>query len=321
MRAVRFHRHGPPDVLSVDEVPLPLPGPGEARVRIEAAGVNFIDTYLRSGYYPVPELPALAGKEGAGVVEAVGPGVEDVGVGDRVAFWDASGAYAEAVVRPAARLVPVPEGVSSRLAAAALLQGLTAHYLLRTIHVARPGHRILIHAAAGGVGHLAVQIAQRFGARVAGTCSTREKAERLRELGVERVIVTSETDFVREVEKWTEGRGVDATLDGVGRATFERSVAATRVRGHVILFGQASGEPDPIRPRRLLGSRTLTCASLFDYAADRSEMLVRAEELFEWIADGSVEVAVGEEHPLEDARLAHERLEGRATAGKVLLVP
>lgn len=319
MKAIRVHQHGGPEVLRLDELLLPEPGEGEARVRLSFAGVNFIDVYRRTGFYPVPELPAISGSEGAGAVEAVGPGVEEIAVGDRVAFWDAPGAYAEAVVHRAERLLPLPDEVGLEAGAALPLQGLTAHYLTRTIRPLGAGDTVLIHAAAGGVGLLAVQMAKLSGATVIGTCSTAEKAERARAAGADHVVLYTEKDFVAEVERLTGGRGVDLAIDGVGRATFEGSVAATRIRGHVIFFGQASGAPDPIQPRKLLGSRTLTCASLYHYAADRDEMLDRAREVFGWHREGRLEVRIDRTLPLAEAAEAHRLLEGRKTSGKLLL--
>ena len=322
MKAIRFHEHGGPEVLRLEEVPLPEPGKGEARVSVRFAGVNFIDVYRRTGYYPVPgALPAVPGGEGAGVVEAVGPGVTEVAEGSPVAFWDAAGAYAEAVVHRAERLLPLPEPVGFEAGAALPLQGMTANYLTHTIRPLGEGDTVLIHAAAGGVGHLAVQMAKLAGARVIGTCSTAEKAERAKAAGADHVIRYTQEDFVEEAKRLTGGAGVDLAIDGVGRATFEGSVAATRVRGHVILFGQASGEPEPIRPRKLLGSRTLTSASLFDYARDRAEMLERAERVFGWHAEGRLRVHVDRVLPLAEAGEAHRLLEGRQTLGKLLLRP
>lgn len=320
MRAVRFHEPGGPEVLRLEEIDLPEPGPGEVRVRLRHAGVNFIDTYLRSGLYDPGALPATAGKEGAGTVEAAGEGVSEGAVGDRVAFFDARGSYAEAVIIPAERAIPVPDGLGDRLAAALPLQGMTAHYLVHTIRPLGPGDRVLIHAAAGGVGHLAVQMAKLAGAEVFATCSA-GKVGRVRDLGADHVIPYDEADFLDEVRRRTNGEGVDLAIDGVGRATFERSVAATRVRGHVILFGQASGEPDPVRPRRLLGSRTLTSASLFDYTRSRDELLERARDVFGWVIEGKLEVWIDRILPLAEAVEAHRLLEGRATTGKLLLAP
>jgi NADPH2:quinone reductase len=315
-------------VLRLEEVPLPEPGRGQVRVRVAAAGVNFIDVYKRTGFYDGGPLPVVPGQEGAGVVDAVGPGVDGVGAGDRVCFWDAAGTYAEAVLVAAARAIPVPgEGaaglrpVDLHAAAALPLQGMTAHYLTHGIAPLAPGQVVLIHAAAGGVGLLAVQMAKIAGATVLGTCSTREKAERARAAGCDHVILYTETDFVAAVQAATGGRGADLVIDGVGRATFEGSVRAARVRGHVILFGQASGEPEPIRPRRLLGSRTLTTASLAEYARDRAEMLGRAAAVFRWYGEGRLDLHVDAVLPLADAAAAHRRLEARETTGKLLLQP
>lgn len=320
MRAIRFHETGGPEVLRIDDLSPPEPGEGEIRVAIELAGVNFIDVYLRRGFYDPGPLPATAGKEAMGVVEGVGEGVDAWVPGDRVAFFDAGGAYAEAVVIPASRAIPVPAGLDPRQAAALPLQGMTAHYLTRTIEPIGAGDRVLIHAAAGGVGHLAVQFAVRDGAEVFGTCSTPAKAERIESLGAT-AIRYDEVDFAEAILDATNGDGVDLAIDGVGKATFEGSVRATRTRGHVILFGQASGEPDPIRPRKLLGSRTLTTASLFDYTRTREELLDRAGEVFSGAVDGWLRSEIDRVLPLEKAAEAHRLLEGRRTKGKVLLEP
>ncbi|MEE8525647.1 MAG: quinone oxidoreductase [Thermoanaerobaculia bacterium] len=321
MKAIRFHRHGGPEVLRLDDVPSPEPGSGEVRVRLEAVGVNFIDTYLRTGAYPSGPLPAIVGKEGGGVVDAVGPGTGGLAEGDRVAFFGAAGSYAEQVVIPAASAIPVPRDIGLRSAVALTLQGMTAHYLTQTIRPVGGGDRVLIHAAAGGVGLLAIWMAKLFGAEVFGTCSTPEKADRARAAGADHVILYTETDFADEVLRLTGGEGVDLVIDGVGRGTFLGSVRATRVRGHVVLFGQASGEPEPIRPRAVLGSRTLTCASLFDYVRDREEMLARAQAVFTWHRIGKLDVRVDRVLPLAEAAEAHRLLEGRKTSGKLLLEP
>lgn len=321
MKAVRFHEHGGPDVFRFEDLPLPEPGEGEVRVGVRFVGVNFIDIYRRTGFYPVPELPIIPGAEASGVVEAVGPGVTEVAEGDRVAFWDAPGAYAEAVVHRAERLLPLPEGVGFEAGATLPLQGMTAHYLTHTIRPLAAGDSVLIQAAAGGVGLLAVQMAKAAGATVIGTCSTEEKAARVIAAGGDHAILYSEEDFVEETLRSTGGEGVDLAIDGVGRATFEGSVAATRVRGHVILFGQASGAPEPIQPRELLGSRTLTCASLYDYSRERDEMLGRARQVFGWHAEGRLDVHVDRVLPLAEAAEAHRLLEGRKTSGKLLLEP
>ncbi len=318
MKAIRYHRHGGPDVLQLDGLPEPEPSAGEVRVAIRAAGVNFIDTYLRSGLYPGP-LPAVAGKEGAGVVDAVGEGVEGVAVGDRIAFFDAMGSYAEKAILPVGRALPIPAELSFTDGAALPLQGMTARYLTRTIRPLGPGDRVLVHAAAGGVGLLAVQMAKLAGAEVFGTCSTAEKAASAAGAGADHVILYTETDFADEVLRLTGGEGVDLAIDGVGKATFLGSVRATRVRGHVILFGQASGVPDPFVPRQVLGSRTLTCASLFDYVGTREELEESAGEVFDLAAAGELRVAVDRVLPLAEAAAAHRLLEGRETSGKLLL--
>jgi len=320
MKAIRYHTPGGPEVLRIDELPTPEPQAGEVRIALRAAGVNFIDVYLRNGLYP-SALPAIAGKEGAGVVDAVGPGVDDVAAGDRVAFFDAQGSYAEAVVLRADRVIPLPSGVSFDDGAALPLQGMTAHYLTHTIHPLGPGDRVLIHAAAGGVGLLAVQMAKLAGAEVFGTCSTEDKAARARAAGADHVILYTETDFADEVVRLTRGRGVDLTLDGVGRTTFTGSVRATRMRGHLILFGQSSGVMDPIVPRQALGSRTLTSASLFDYAGTREELRERAGAVFAWAVDGRIRTTIDRVLPLAEAPEAHRLLESRGTIGKLLLAP
>ncbi|HEY7471170.1 MAG TPA: quinone oxidoreductase [Gemmatimonadota bacterium] len=321
MRSVRFHETGGPEVLRTDVVPLPEPGPGEIRVRVRHAGVNFVDAYLRSGLYDPGPLPAAAGKEGAGRVEATSPDVETPGPGDRVAFFDARGAYADAVVIPAARAIPVPSGLDDPQAAALPLQGMTARYLTHEIRPLGRGDTVLIHAAAGGVGHLAVQMAKSAGAVVFATCSTEAKASRVADLGADHVIRYDRVDFADEILRITGGRGVDVAIDGVGRATFVDTVRATRTRGHVIFFGQSSGAPDPIQPRKLLGSRTLTTASLFDYARTREELLALATPVMTAAAEGSLTAHVDRVLPLEEAARAHALLEQRLTMGKILLEP
>jgi NADPH2:quinone reductase len=319
MRAIRFHETGGPEVLVLDDVPLPDPGPGEIRVRVRHAGVNFIDTYLRAGSYDPGPLPAIAGREGAGIVQATGTGVAEPREGDRVAFFDARGAYAEAVVIPADRAIPVPSGLDNLQAAALPLQGMTARYLTSEIRPLGPGDTVLIHAAAGGVGHLAVQMAKLAGAVVFATCSTEAKAARVRELGADHVIRYDEVDFAEEVLERTDGRGVDLAIDGVGRTTFAATVRATRVLGHVIFFGQSSGAPDPIQPRRLLGSRTLTTASLFDYARTREELAGLSKSVMAAAAAGTLRAWIDRVLPLAEAAHTHTLLEGRRTMGKVLL--
>ncbi len=322
MKAIRFSRPGEPEVLTQDEVPLPEPGPGEVRIRVHAAGVNYIDIYLRSGLYEFGPLPAILGEEGAGTIDAIGLGVEGFALGDPVAFLKArAGAYAEVVVLAADRVIPVPPALSLDQAAALPVQGLTAHYLTHTICPLAPGHKVLIHAAAGGVGLLAVQMAKRAGAEVFATCSSPAKADLVRQAGADHVIRYTEQNFREEVLRLTAGEGVDLAIDGVGKATFVDSVRATRVRGHIILFGQASGPPDPIQPRPLLGSRTLTCASLFDYVRERHELLERAQTVFSWVLQGQLAVRIDRVLALADAATAHRLLAGRETSGKLLLRP
>jgi len=319
VRAIRFHSAGGPEVLRLDELPAPAPGAGEVRVALAFAGVNFIDTYLRSGLYPPGPLPAVAGKEGAGTIDAVGAGVEGLRVGDQVAFFDAAGSYAERVAIPAARALPVPPGLGLDLAAALPLQGMTADYLVRTIGRVGAGDAVLVHAAAGGVGRLAVQLAKALGALVLGTCSTDAKAAVAREAGCDHVVRYDRTDFAEEVLRLTGGRGCDLVLDGVGRATFAASVRATRVRGTLVVYGQSSGMIEPFSPRPVLGSRTLVSATLFDYARDPEELAQRWTRVCGDVARGRLRPLIGTVLPLAEAGEAHRRLEGRATSGKVLL--
>lgn len=319
MRAIRFHSKGGPEVLQLDEIPLPVPGPGEVRIALHLAGVNFIDTYLRSGLYDAGPLPARVGKEGAGVVTAVGDGVASPRVGDRVAFWSATGSYADEVLLPAAQALPLPAGLSFELGAALPLQGMTAHYLVHGIRPVTPGDTVLIHAAAGGVGLLACQLAKRAGARVFGTCSTPAKAALARAAGCDEVILYTETSFPEAVLAATGGTGVDLTIDGVGQTTFLDSVRATRVRGTVIVFGQSSGMIAPFSPRPVLGSRTLVSASLFDYARTPEELALRSRFVFDLAAAGDLDVRIDSRFPLAESADAHRRLESRATAGKLLI--
>lgn len=322
MRAVRVHEVGGPEVLQVDEVDVPEPGPGEVRVRVEAAGLNFIDTYHRDGKYPV-ELPATIGVEAGGVVDAVGPDVDGVSEGDRVAYTGQRGAYSEQQVVPADAVVAVPDGLEMRTAVAALLQGMTAHYLTHDTYPLSGGEVALVHAAAGGVGHLLTQICGHLGAEIVATCGTEEKAELVRGYGADHVVVYTEEDFAEAVEDVTEGRGVDVVYDGVGRATFRDGLGCLRRRGTMVLYGQASGPVDPLDPQELNrhGSLYLTRPSLFHYVAERDELERRARDLFGWIADGEIEARIDRTFPLEEAADAHRYLEGRRTRGKVLLVP
>jgi NADPH2:quinone reductase len=321
MQAIRFEATGGPEVLRIADVPTPVPGPGQARVRIEAAGLNFIDVYHRSGLYPVP-LPATLGLEGAGRVEAVGPDVHGLVVGDRVAWANAPGSYAEEVVAPAERLVKVPAGVDGRTAAAVMLQGMTAHYLVETVYPLGAGNACLVHAAAGGVGLLLAQMAKRKRARVLATVSTEEKAALAREAGADEVILYTRQDFAAEVKRLTGGRGVDVVYDSVGLATFEKGLECLALRGMMVLYGQSSGVVPPLSPSVLAqGSFFLTRPTLFHYTADRASLEARAGDVLGQVASGALRVRIGRTFPLAEAADAHRALEGRRTTGKVLLVP
>jgi NADPH2:quinone reductase len=324
MQAVRVHQPGGPEALVLEEIADPRPGPGQAVVRIEAAGLNFIDVYHRTGFYPLPDPPPFTlGQEGAGTVAAIGEGVSEVAVGDRVAWCGVQGAYAEMAAIPAARLVKLPAAVSSRQGAAVMLQGMTAHYLACSTRPLHPGDTCLIHAAAGGVGLLLCQIAKLRGARVFATVSTEAKAALAREAGADDIILYGQQDFAAEVKRATAGRGVAVIYDGVGQTTFEPGLSCLAPRGMMVLFGQSSGPVPPVNPGKLAsgGSLYLTRPTLGHYIASREELLGRAEDLFTWIAAGKLEVRVGAEYALGDAAEAHRALEGRRTTGKVLLIP
>ena len=323
MKAIRIHSLGGPEVLQLEDVPQPEPKEGEAVVRVEATGVNFIDVYFRTGLYKGPALPFTLGQEAAGTVAAVGPGVADVAVGDRVAYTGVHGAYAELAAVPAARLVKLPAGVSTRQGAAAMLQGMTAHYLATSTYSLKDGDACLIHAAAGGVGQLLCQVAKLRGARVLGTVSTEEKAELAREAGADEVIRYDQQDFAAEVKRLTGGHGVQVVYDGVGRATFDKGLDSLARRGMMVLFGQASGPVPPFDPSLLntKGSLYLTRPSLGHYIATAEELQRRAEDVLGWIAEGKLRIGIGLELPLAEAAEAHRALEGRRTTGKVLLIP
>jgi len=322
MQAIRVHEYGGPETLTFGEAPLPEPGPGEARVKIEAAGVNFIDVYHRTGLYP-GQLPITPGMEGAGMVEAVGPGVSNVKVGERVAYAMHQGSYAEYAVIPAWKLVTVPSEVDLRLAAAVMLQGMTAHYLTHNTYSLQPGDTALVHAAAGGVGLLLVQIAKRRGAKVIGTVSTEAKAQLAREFGADEVILYTQVDFESETKRLTGGKGVNVVYDAVGQATFDQSLNCLKPRGYMVLYGQSSGPVPPLNPSALAakGSLFLTRPNLSHYAADRAELLERTRDLFGWIAAGELQVRVDKAFALAEAPEAHRYLEGRKTRGKLLLIP
>jgi NADPH:quinone reductase len=322
MRAIRIHEHGGPEVMDYAEVETPTPGPGQALIKVAAAGVNFIDIYQRSGAYKLA-LPATLGLEGAGTVEAVGPDVTEVKVGGRVAWTGTLGSYAEYLVAPTAQLVSVPPSIKLEDAAAAMLQGLTAQYLTYSTYPIQPGDRVLVHAAAGGAGLLIVQMAKDLGAFVIGTVSTEAKAALAREAGCDEVILYTQQDFEAEVKRITEGQGLHAVYDSVGKDTFEKSLNCLRPRGYMVLFGAASGPVPPFDPQILnqKGSLFLTRPSLFHYIAERRELLERASELFGLIDNGIVKLRTEHTFPLADAAEAHRQLAGRQTTGKLLLIP
>ena len=322
MKAVRIHAQGGPEVLRHEDVPVPAPGPGQALVRIEAAGVNFIDIYHRSGLYPVT-LPYTPGQEAAGSVAALGPGVTGVAVGDRVAYTGVPGAYAEFAAVPAERLVRLPAGVGARPAAAVLLQGITAEYLTSSTYPLAAGDACLVHAAAGGVGLLLCQTAKRRGARVIGTVSTEAKAALARAAGADEVILYTRQDFEAEVRRLTGGAGVQVVYDSVGKTTFDKSLNCLARRGMLVLYGQSSGPVPPFDPQVLnhKGSLFLTRPSLGHYVATREELLQRAERVLGWVADGWLTVRIGREYPLAEAAEAQRALAARETTGKLLLLP
>ena len=322
MKAVRIHTHGGPDVLRVEEVPAPEPGPGEARVHLAACGVNFVDIYQRLGQYRLT-LPVALGQEGAGTVDAVGPQVSEVRVGDHVAFANVMGSYAEYAVAPAWRLVPEPSGLDDRIAAAVMLQGMTAHYLAHATYPLKPGDAALIHAGAGGVGQLLVQMAKRKGARAIATVSTDEKAEIARSVGADDIVLYSRTDFEVEVKRLTAGRGVNVVYDSVGKDTFEKSLGCLALRGMMVLYGQSSGPVPPVDPQVLnaKGSLFLTRPTLHHYTHTREELLARAGDVLSWVRSGVLRLRIDRDFPLVQAADAHRYLQGRQTKGKVLLTP
>ncbi|MBI3997896.1 MAG: quinone oxidoreductase [Armatimonadetes bacterium] len=322
MKGIRVHATGGPEVLRYEDLPEPQPGPGEALVRVEAIGVNFIDVYHRTGLYARP-LPFTPGLEGAGTVVRIGSGAADLAPGDRVAWAGVSGSYAGQVVGQAARMVKVPDGLDAPRAAAAMLQGITAHYLVHSTYPLRPGEWALVHAAAGGVGLLLVQMAKRLGASVIGTTSTEAKARLAREAGADHVILYTEQDFEAETRRLTGGRGVAVVYDSVGRTTFEKSLNCLVPRGYMVLFGQASGPVPPVDPQVLntKGSLFLTRPTSAHYTATRDELLHRTSDVFRWIQSGELKVRIDHQVPLAQAAEAHRMLESRQTTGKVLLMP
>jgi NADPH2:quinone reductase len=322
MKAIRVHTPGGPEAMKLDDVPQPTPKAGEAVVKVDAAGLNYIDVYFRTGQYKA-EMPLTLGLEAGGTVSAVGPGTTDVKVGDKVAYTGVPGAYAEYAVVPAARLVVLPAGLSTKQGAAMMLQGMTAHYLATSTYPLKKGDTCLVHAAAGGVGLLLCQIAKMRGARVIGTVSTDEKAKLAREAGADEVILYSKQDFEAEVKRITDGKLLQVVYDGVGKTTFEKGFNCLAPRGMMVLYGAASGPIGAFDPQVLnaKGSLFLTRPSLNHHIITRDELAQRATEIGQWIKDGKLKLRVEFEFPLKDAAEAHRALEGRKTTGKVLLIP
>jgi len=321
--AIRIHRYGGPEAMVWDEIELGRPGPGEVRLRQTAVGLNFIDTYHRTGYYPLPELPAILGREAAGVVEEVGEGVTEFQPGDRAAYVLAPGSYVDERLIAAEQLIPLPEGVDDRQAAAVMIKGLTAHYLLRKTHAVQTGETILVHAAAGGVGLLLCQWARHLGATVIGTVGTTEKANLARAHGCEHPILYSEEDFVARVREITDGKGVPVVYDSVGESTFEKSLDCLAPLGLMVTFGQSSGPAPPLDVTTLAqkGSLFLTRPTLFSYVARREDLLANSKELLDLVASGVLRIEIGQSYPLKDAEQAHRDLEARRTSGSTVLLP
>jgi NADPH2:quinone reductase len=322
MKAIQVSQTGGPEALVLVELPAPQPKANEALVQIKAAGVNFIDVYFREGRYPA-QLPFVNGQEAAGVVTEIGSDVTEIQPGDRVAYTGALGSYAEYAVVPAARLVKIPDDLSFEQAAAAMLQGMTAHYLLHSTYKLRAGETALIHAAAGGVGLLLVQMAKKIGARVIGTAGTPAKAQLARDAGADDCIVYTEADFETETRRLTDGKGVNVVYDGVGKATFENGLNVLLPRGYMVLFGGSSGAVRPFDLIKLSqkGSLFVTRPTLAHYTATREELEWRANDVLQWIAAGDLKLRIHKTYPLAEAAQAHRDLEGRKTTGKLLLVP
>ncbi len=320
--AIRLYETGGPEKLKWEEIQVGEPGPGEVRVRNTAVGLNFIDTYHRSGLYPLP-LPATPGMEGAGVVDAVGPKVKEFKKGDRVAYANPIGAYADVLLRPAERLVKIPAGVDDKIAAAIMLKGMTAWYLARRTYVVKKGETVLVHAAAGGVGQILSQWVKHLGATVIGTVGSDDKAEAARKAGCKHVIVTSKENLVERVKEITKGAGVPVVYDGVGKATFMSSLDCLRPLGMMVSFGNASGPVDPLNIGILSqkGSLFLTRPTLFTYTAKRADLLQAASDLFALVKKKVLKISVNQTYPLKDAATAHADLEARKTTGSTVLLP
>jgi NADPH2:quinone reductase len=321
MRAIQVSQTGGPEVLTLVDAPIPIPKPNEALVEIKASGVNFIDVYFREGRYPAP-LPFINGQEAAGIVKEVGAEAPGVNVGDRVAYTSSLGSYAESAAVPAARLVKIPDALSFEQAAAAMLQGMTAHYLLNSTYKLQGGETALIHAAAGGVGLLLVQMAKKIGARVIATAGTEEKAQLARNAGADECILYTQADFATETKRLTDGKGVHVVYDGVGKATFDKDLEVLRPRGYLVLFGGSSGAVPPFDLIKLSqkGSLFITRPTLAHYTAAREELEWRASDVLGSIARGELKLRINKGYKLEEAAQAHRDLEGRKTSGKLLLV-
>ncbi len=322
MKAMRVHKYGGPEVLVLDDVPVPEPKAGAARVKIAAIGLNYVDIYQRTGLYPL-SLPFTLGMEGAGIVDAVGDGVTEVKEGDRVAYAMVSGSYAQYAIVPAWKLALLPAGIDAESAAALMLQGMTAHYLTHSTYALKKGDAALIHAAAGGVGLLLVQIAKQLGATVIATVSTEAKAALARKAGADHIILYSQTDFAVETKRLTEGHGVHVVYDSVGQNTFTQSLDCLRPRGMLALFGQSSGPVPPFDPGILAakGSLFLTRPSLHHYTLDRAELVQRTADLFAWVTTGKLKLRIDKTFPMSEAAEAQRQMETRKTTGKVLLIP
>ena len=321
MKAIQITEYGGPEVMKYSEVSDPVAAQGEALVKIEAVGVNFTDIYSRAGINP-PGLPWIVGVEGAGVVTAVGAGVDSINVGDNVAYSGVFGSYAEMASVPASKLIKLPDGLDTRSGAAVMLQGMTAHYLCHSTYAVQPGDKVLIHAGAGGVGLLLTQMVKKLGGYVFSTVSTEEKAQLSRDAGSDQVILYGEQDFSEEIKKATDGKGLQAVYDAVGETTFDKSISCLGRRGHMVLYGQASGPPPLIDPRRLgNGSLFLTRPGLADYTSTRDELEQRAGDVLNWVKSGDLNLRVEHVFPLSEAPEAHSQLASRATTGKILLIP
>ena len=322
MKAIRVERTGGPEVMELVDLPVPHPKSGEALIKVAAAGVNSIDGHFRDGSFRTP-LPFIPGQEGSGVVTAVGSQVKAVKEGDRVAWSGALGSYAEYVASPEEHLVPVPASITNEQAAAAMMHGLTAHYLVNDAHKLKTGETALVHAAAGGVGFLLVQLAHAVGARVIGTASSDEKALLAREAGADEVIVHTREDFEPEVKRLTGGKGVEVVYDGVGKATFEKNLNVMKLRGMLVLYGMSSGPVPPVDPAKLSekGSLYMARTTLAHFTATREELLARTSDLFSMIAAGKLKLRIAKTYPLAEAAQAHRDLEARKMAGKLLLIP